>query len=155
MIPRHRLRSLVSDGGCTSMWCCSGKEEGLVSGSMVSCSSNRSEMCCRMDLATVRCVVLVRSAAPSGSCCTSRAFICCDNMFGAGSHWARSWREEGLPTKSVSTSGLFLWPIGVFRTDCPALYGAAARRCTADPTPSPPSLSGTMKRRVDVSAYAS
>ena len=44
-------------------------------------------------------------------------------------------------------SGDWVAAMSVGMTDCQARHGAAASRCTAEPTPSPPSLRGRKKQR--------
>ena len=56
--------------------------------------------------------------------------------------WALS---RGAALKRVSVSRDWVVVINVGITDCQARHGAAACRWTAEPTPSPPSLSGKKK----------
>ena len=84
----------------------------------------------RMALTSVFCMPCVRKEAPRGFRTRAGVFICWASV-----DW--SW------SRSVSVKSVAAFSVGI--TVCQAVHGAAACRCTAEPTPSPPIRNGRWK----------
>ena len=94
---------------------------------------------CWIVLTKTFCVPCVRRAAPNDLRRSEGVSICCDSLTCS----CRSCpRRSGVGVKRESMSGdpVASKRVGIMK--CQAVLGAAACRCTAEPTPSPPIRSG-------------
>ena len=83
----------------------------------------------------------VRRSAPSDLRRREGAFICWANVVWRWCSWPR---RIGAAVNRVSVSGDSVASTRVEMIDCQAVHGAAACRCTAEPTPSPPIRNGRL-----------
>ena len=91
---------------------------------------------------SVFCMPCVRKAAPRGFRRRAGVFICWASVDWS---WSSCPRRVGVAANkaSVSVKSVAAFSVGI--TVCQAVHGAAAYRCTAEPTPSPPIRSGRWK----------